>query len=86
MENESSKQITVNIDETQTIIELSNKLQRYQSEIYLKKNMGSSVIEVNLKSLLGLINLQLKNGDPITIRCVGDDHPEALREVENWLT
>lgn len=84
--NESSKQITVNIDETQTIIELSNKLQRYNSEIYLKKNMGGSVIEVNLKSLLGLINLQLTNGDNLTIRCVGDDHEDALQEVEDWLT
>ncbi|WP_345243150.1 HPr family phosphocarrier protein [Pontibacillus salipaludis] len=81
-----SESITVNIDETQTIIELSNKIQRYDSEIYLEKNVEGSMVEVNLKSFLGLINLRLKNGDRLLIRCEGRDCPEALEEVKQWLT
>ncbi|KGP72825.1 HPr family phosphocarrier protein [Pontibacillus yanchengensis] len=84
--SELSKVITVNIDETQTIIELSNKIQRFDSEIFLKKYVDGSMIEVNLKSFLGLINLRLTNGDEITVRCIGDDSEEALNEVREWLT
>ncbi|MYL32036.1 HPr family phosphocarrier protein [Pontibacillus yanchengensis] len=84
--SELSKVITVNIDETQTIIELSNKIQRFDSEIFLKKYVDGSMIEVNLKSFLGLINLRLTNGDEITVRCIGEDSEEALNEVREWLT
>ncbi|WP_242705630.1 HPr family phosphocarrier protein [Pontibacillus sp. ALD_SL1] len=84
--NQVSESIRVSIDETQTIIELSNKIQRFDSEIYLEKNVEGSLVEVNLKSFLGLINLRLKNGDILLIRCEGKDCSVALEEVKEWLT
>ncbi|WP_232299568.1 HPr family phosphocarrier protein [Pontibacillus chungwhensis] len=81
-----SESIRVSIDETQTIIELSNKIQRFDSEIYLEKNVEGSLVEVNLKSFLGLISLRLKNGDVLSVRCEGRDCSVALEEVKQWLT
>ncbi|MDT8861480.1 HPr family phosphocarrier protein [Alkalihalobacillus sp. MEB130] len=81
-----SKQITINISEDQTIIELSSLVQPFQSEIYLKKMIRGNVVEVNLKSLLGLITLQLKNHDQIIVRTVGEDCEEALVKVMEFLT
>ncbi|KGP89650.1 phosphocarrier HPr family protein [Pontibacillus chungwhensis BH030062] len=86
MMDQVSESIRVSIDETQTIIELSNKIQRFDSEIYLEKNVEGSLVEVNLKSFLGLISLRLKNGDVLSVRCEGRDCSVALEEVKQWLT
>ncbi len=86
MEKEVSKQIKVDISEDQTIVDLSQSIQALNSEIFLKKNVNGNVIEINLKSFLGLINLRLTNGDSLTVRAVGDDCEEALEEVVNYLT
>lgn len=86
MEKTSSKNIIVNISEKVTIVELSKATQKYQSEIYLKKTVNGSQHEINLKSFLGLITLQLKNGDQLTITTVGDDCEEALAEVVKYLS
>lgn len=86
MSKSSSKEIVVNITEEQTIIELSKIVQPYNAEIYLKKLVGGNVIEVNLKSFLGLITLQLKNNDQIIVRTVGEDCEEVLEEVVRFLT
>ncbi|MEQ6390665.1 HPr family phosphocarrier protein [Bacillaceae bacterium S4-13-58] len=86
MGKEVSKQIKVDISEEQTIVELSKSIQAFDSEIFLKKNVSGSVIEINLKSFLGLINLRLTNGDLLTVRAVGDDCEEALQEVVDYLT
>jgi phosphocarrier protein HPr len=80
-----SKKFQVQVKETQTIMELSQIIQRYDSEILLKKNVQGSLIEANLKSFLGLINLRLQDGDEITVECVGSDAEQALEEVENFL-
>ncbi|ARK31213.1 HPr family phosphocarrier protein [Halalkalibacter krulwichiae] len=82
----ASKQIIVNISEEQTITELSQLVQPFASEIFLKKLVNGNIIEVNLKSLLGLITLQLKNNDRITVRTVGEDCHEALNKVVAFLT
>ncbi|RBW69292.1 HPr family phosphocarrier protein [Bacillus taeanensis] len=86
MKKEYSKTITVNISETQTIMELSELTQIYQAEIYLKKIVRGSVIEISLKSFLGLITLHLQNGDSIVVRTIGEDSREALEKVESFLT
>ncbi|GAE33739.1 HPr family phosphocarrier protein [Halalkalibacter akibai] len=78
--------ITVNISEDQTITGLSQLIQPYKSEIYLKKLVRGSVIEVNLKSFLGLITLQLSNGDRLTVRAVGEDSEAAIKEVVEFLS
>ncbi len=72
--------------ESQTIIELSQIIQQYDAEIILKKNVNGSIIEANLKSFLGLINLRLHDGDEIVVECVGEDAKEALSEVEVFLS
>lgn len=86
MSNETTQEIKVKITEDQTIIELSKLIQPYQSEIYLKKMVRGSVIEVNLKSFLGLITLQLQNDDSLLVRAVGDDSEAALKQVVEFLT
>ncbi|WP_139193747.1 HPr family phosphocarrier protein [Anaerobacillus alkalidiazotrophicus] len=83
---ECSKEIVVNITEEQTITGLSNSIQPLESEIFLKKMVRGMIIEVNLKSFLGLITLQLKNGDKLQVRAVGDDCEVAIQEVVNYLT
>jgi len=80
------KQITINISEEQTITELSKLVQPNHSEIYLKKFLNENIIEINLKSFLGLITLRLKNNDQITVRVVGEDCEEALEKVIGFLT
>lgn len=86
MEKSSSENIVVNISEDVTIIEVSKATQKFQSEIYLKKNVNGVIHEINLKSFLGLITLQLKNGDHITVQTIGEDCEEALEEVVNFLS
>jgi phosphocarrier protein HPr len=86
MEKTSTKKIVVNISEDVTIIEVSKVTQKYQSDIYLKKNVNGSLHEINLKSFLGLITLQLKNGDHLTVNAVGEDCEEALGEVVQYLS
>ncbi len=83
---ESKKRITVHIDETQTIIELTGKLQQFNSDIYLQKVMRGNVLEANVKSFLGLVTLHLENGDSISVRAVGEDCEEALEAVVDFLT
>ncbi len=86
MEKECTKEIIVNITEDQTITDLSKSIQPLNSEIFLKKMVRGMIVEVNLKSFLGLITLQLKNGDKLSVRAVGDDCEVAIDEVVNYLT
>jgi phosphocarrier protein HPr len=86
MEKECTKEIIVNISEDQTITDLSKSIQPLNSEIFLKKQVRGMIVEVNLKSFLGLITLQLQNGDKLFIRAVGDDCDIAVAEIEKYLT
>lgn len=86
MEKSVSKEITVNISENVTIIEVSKATQKFEAEIYLVKNVNGSIHEINLKSFLGLITLQLRNGDQIRVSAVGEDCEEALKEVVAYLS
>lgn len=85
MSEKVSKDVKVHMKETQTIMELSQIIQRYDSEIILKKVVQGSVHEANLKSFLGLINLRLQEGDEIEVTCIGADAAQALGEVESFL-
>lgn len=86
MEKSAFKEIIISISEEQTIIELSKLVQPFHSEIFLKKIVSGDIREINLKSFLGLITLQLKNNDQIMIRVVGEDCEEALEKVAEFLT
>ncbi|MFG6147829.1 HPr family phosphocarrier protein [Halobacillus sp. B23F22_1] len=86
MTSKVSKTIKVNINETQTIMELSQIIQQYDAEIILKKNVNGNIIEANLKSFLGLVNLRLHNGDEIQVEGFGKDASKALTEVEAFFS
>lgn len=86
MSLESTQDIIVNIDENQTIIELSKIIQPFQSEIYIKKMFRGNLHEINLKSFLGLITINLQNNDKVTVRAIGQDSEEALSAVIKYLT
>ncbi|SEN29554.1 phosphocarrier protein [Mesobacillus persicus] len=86
MEHCSEKEIVVNISEKVTIIEVSKATQKFEAEIYLKKVVRGTPYEINLKSFLGLINLNLKNGDKIVVKAVGSDCQEAMDEVVHYLS
>lgn len=86
MAKECAKEIIVQISEEQTITDLSRSIQPLQSEIYLKKTVRGMVVEVNLKSFLGLITLQLQNGDKLQVKAVGEDCELAVEEVVKYLT
>lgn len=80
------KDIVVNISDKVTIVEVSKATQKFESEIYLKKNLNGTPHEINLKSFLGLITLQLRNGDHLNIRTVGEDCKEAMEDVIGYLS
>lgn len=86
MEKTIERNIIVNIPERATIIEVSAATQKFESEIYLIKNVNGTIHEINLKSFLGLITLQLKNGDHLTVKAIGDDCEEAMEEVVQYLS
>ncbi|WP_174729113.1 HPr family phosphocarrier protein [Mesobacillus harenae] len=86
MEKSKSQKIIVNISESVTISEVSKATQKYHSDILLEKTVNGIPHEINLKSFLGLITLQLKNGDSINIKAIGEDCEEALAEVVDYLS
>ncbi|MFC4323655.1 HPr family phosphocarrier protein [Litchfieldia salsa] len=86
MGNSISKNIIVNISENMTIVDLSNLTQKFHSDIFLTKTVNGVIHDINLKSFLGLITLQLKNGDSILVRVEGDDCDKAIDELLKVLT
>ncbi len=55
---------------------------RFDSEITLE--MGTK--KINAKSLMGVISMQLKKGDCVTVIAKGDDQEEALGETVKVLS
>lgn len=81
-----TKIITVNISEDASIVDLSKTTQKYHSEVFLNKVVNGTPHEINLKSFLGLITLQLRNGDQITVTAEGEDAEEAINEVISFFS
>ncbi|WP_078393914.1 HPr family phosphocarrier protein [Shouchella patagoniensis] len=79
-------ELEVMLTEKQTVVELSQCLQSYKAEIYLQKVLNGVVHEVNLKSLLGLINVRLKNGDHVTVFAEGPEAAGAVQAVAAFLS
>ena len=50
---------------------------RFRAELWVKKDD----LEVNAKSIMGVMMLAAEFGSEITIRALGDDAPQALREL-----
>ncbi|WP_054710223.1 HPr family phosphocarrier protein [Bacillus sp. JCM 19041] len=74
-------ELEVMLTEKQTVVELSHCLQSYKAEIYLRKVVNGVVHVVNLKSILGLINVRLKNGDQVTVFAEGPEAADAVQAV-----
>ncbi|RPF54320.1 HPr family phosphocarrier protein [Aquisalibacillus elongatus] len=85
MSNQVSKTIRIQLDDAQTIMELSQLIQKYDAEIFLQKNVHGSMMEANLKSILGLVNLQLQGDDQVKVICEGPDADSALQAIEHFL-
>ncbi|MDV2582199.1 HPr family phosphocarrier protein [Alkalibacillus haloalkaliphilus] len=85
MSGQLSKTVSIQLNDTQTIMELSQLIQKYDAEIFLQKNVQGSIREANLKSILGLINLQLQGDDQVKIICDGPDAESALQAIEDFL-
>ncbi|MGY4688626.1 HPr family phosphocarrier protein [Salibacterium sp. K-3] len=83
---EFKKDIVIRIDEKQTIVELSQVLHPFKSEVYLVNRSEGHVTEANVKSLLGLVSMHIQNGDQVTVRAVGSDAEEAAMKVVEFLT
>ncbi|WP_175614662.1 HPr family phosphocarrier protein [Piscibacillus halophilus] len=85
MSESISQTIKIQLSDAQTIMDLSQLIQKYDAEIFLKKNVHGSMMEANLKSILGLINLQLQGKDEVTVVCEGPDAKEALEALKDFL-
>ncbi|HEY9582639.1 MAG TPA: HPr family phosphocarrier protein [Savagea sp.] len=85
MEREVEATVRVQIDEKITIVDISNAIQAFDSEVYISKTVNGAFHEINLKSFLGLITLQLHNGDLVTLRTVGTDSEETFQAVLSYL-
>ncbi|WP_411953986.1 HPr family phosphocarrier protein [Alkalibacillus sp. S2W] len=85
MANQVEKTIRIQLNDAQTIMELSQLIQKYKAEIFLQKNVHGSMMEANLKSILGLINLQLQGDDQVKVICEGPDAEKALEAIESFL-
>ncbi|PYZ95597.1 phosphocarrier HPr family protein [Alteribacter lacisalsi] len=79
-------EITINLNEKQTIVELTQLLAPFKSDVYLVNRSGGNVVEANVKSLLGLVSLRIGNGDRVTLRAEGSDAEEALGKVVQFLS
>ena len=55
---------------------------QYNSSIYLE-NGGMSV---NAKSIMGMMTLQLREGEKVFVKADGSDAKEALEGIEEYLT
>ena len=60
---------------------LTEHAMRFRSEVL----MGVGTKRVNVKSIMGMLALGLKNGDSVTVVTKGEDEREALDEVARIL-
>jgi len=60
---------------------IATKMGTYSSQVLMK----SGNITVNAKSLMGILTMNLQNGQAITIVAEGDDEAQAINELTNLL-
>ena len=68
--------------EARPIAELVQVASKYDSRIYIE--LGTK--RVNAKSIMGMMSLELDNGDAMTVSADGDDEEAAIREIEEFVT
>lgn len=68
--------------EPRPIAELVQVASKYDSRIYLE----TETKRVNAKSIMGMMSLDLDNGDFVTISADGRDEEEAMKELQSFMT
>ncbi len=63
------------------IAELVQVASKYESKIYLETDTK----RVNAKSIMGMMSLDLTNGDMLTVTAEGNDEEEAMKEILGFL-
>ena len=67
--------------EPRPIAELVQVASKYESKIYLE----TETKRVNAKSIMGMMSLNLVNGDLLTVSGEGNDEEGAMEEILNFL-
>lgn len=68
--------------EARPIAELVQVASKYDSRIYIE--LGTK--RVNAKSIMGMMSLELDNGDTMTVSAEGSDEEAAIEEIEKFVT
>lgn len=68
--------------EARPIAELVQIASKYDSRVYIE--LGTK--RVNAKSIMGMMSLELDNGDSMTVSADGADETAAMQEIENFIT
>ena len=79
------KSVTIQIPETMESrpqAMLVQTARRYRSSIYLK----SGKYNVNAKSIMGIMTLNLARGEEIQVTADGADEQEAMQNIERYLS
>ena len=63
------------------IAELVQVASKYESRIYL----DTETKHVNAKSIMGMMSLELLNGEEVTVSSDGEDERAAMMEIEDFL-
>ena len=67
--------------EPRPIAELVQVASKYESRIYL----DTETKHVNAKSIMGMMSLQIANGQEVTVLADGGDEAAAMQEIEDFL-
>ena len=67
--------------EARPVAELVQVASKYNSRIYVE--LGTK--RVNAKSIMGMMSLELDNGDRLIVSADGDDEQQAIAEIENFV-
>ena len=68
--------------EARPIAELVQVASKYDSRIYIE--LGTK--RVNAKSIMGMMSLELDNGDEMTVSADGTDETSAIADIEAYIT
>ena len=68
--------------EARPIAELVQVASKYDSRIYIE--IGTK--RVNAKSIMGMMSLELDNGDEMTVSADGSDEEAAISEIEKFIS
>ena len=67
--------------DTRPVALLVQKASQFQSDIYLETENR----RVNAKSIMGMMSLNLANGDLLTVSADGNDEGGAMQEIQSFL-